>query len=68
MVSYAESMRFELMQHFKGVDGLAIRCITTLPTLQILRRGQDSNLQPHRGDGFQNRLTAAVHPSLFLIN
>ena len=28
-----------------------------------MRKGQDSNLQPHRGDGFQNRLTAAVHLS-----
>ena len=29
----------------------------------FLRRGQDSNLQPLTGDGFQDRLTATVHPS-----
>ena len=28
-----------------------------------LRKGQDSNLQPQWGDGFQDRLTAVVHPS-----
>lgn len=30
------------------------------------RRGQDSNLQPLTGDGFQDRLTATVHPSEWL--
>ena len=48
------------------LNGLAIRCITTLPTL-LLRRGQDSNLQPQWGDGFQDRLTAIVHPSKQII-
>ena len=28
-----------------------------------VRKGQDSNLQPQWGDGFQDRLTAVVHPS-----
>ena len=28
-----------------------------------MRKGQDSNLQPQWGDGFQDRLTAVVHPS-----
>ena len=47
-------------------DGLAIRCITTLPTLlkKFLRRGQDSNLQPQKGDGFQDHSTAVVHLSV----
>ena len=28
-----------------------------------MRKGQDSNLQPQWGDGFQDRSTAVVHPS-----